>query len=135
MKVSRNASLLVLLCAAVTIPERGIATTISAGTFLGGSAVESQEVSQNMALASDGSVVVIGNTTSTDFPATLGAYDTALNTSGTVAQDMFVAKYSPDLSALTFATLLGGSEAEYASSVSLLSASWIRRCSCSKSRS
>ncbi len=56
----------------------------------------------------EGNAYVIGGSSSTDFPATFGAFDTILNGS----QDAFAAKINPSGSAVVYATLLGGSGSE-----------------------
>jgi hypothetical protein len=70
-------------------------------TFLGGSGVEG-------ALGLDvdlrGSAYVSGGTVSPDFPTTPGAFDRTFN-GGT---DVFVTKLTPDGSALTYSTFVGG---------------------------
>jgi len=60
------------------------------------------------ALAADaaGNVYVVGETNSTDFPTTPGAYDSTYNNSG--SSDAFVAKFDPAGSRLVYATFLGG---------------------------
>ena len=70
-------------------------------TYLGGSA---DEIAYGIATDSTGSSYVAGYTTSTDFPATAGAYQTA---SQGGAADAFVAKYNSS-GTLIYATYLGG---------------------------
>jgi hypothetical protein len=70
-------------------------------TFLGGSASN-----QGHAIVTDGAgnAYVTGETRSTNFPATLGAFDTSHNGN----TDAFVAKFSPAGNALVYATFVGG---------------------------
>jgi hypothetical protein len=79
-------------------------------TLLGGSGIDAA-----LAVCYDptdgGAIVVIGQTDSTDFPATPGAYDTSFNGGDT---DMFVARFDPTLSTLAASTFVGGGAAEYA---------------------
>ena len=76
-------------------------TALSAFTFLGGA---SGDYAQGIAVDGAGNAYVGGFTISTDFPATNGAYQTA----SAGSWDGFVAKFSPTLSAVTYATYLGG---------------------------
>ena len=71
-------------------------------TYLGGG-----DADHAWTLSQDGSgdLLVGGETRSTNFPATTGAYDRALNG----LEDAFVAKLSADGSSLLWATYLGGS--------------------------
>ncbi|HLG25832.1 MAG TPA: hypothetical protein VI588_03520, partial [Candidatus Gracilibacteria bacterium] len=75
-------------------------TSLVASTYLGGTGVESESI---LAMAPDGNIFIVGNTRSSDFPATAGAYDTTLNGSFNV----FVAKMNPSLTSLLAATYLG----------------------------
>ncbi len=78
------------------------AEQILGATFLGGGATDwGWCVTEGM----DGSVVVAGETVSSDFPTSVDAYDTAF---GILGQDGFVACLSGDLSTLHIGTYLGG---------------------------
>jgi hypothetical protein len=79
-------------------------------TYLGGSGVD---VGYAIALNATNSAVVVGDTTSTNLPVTPKVFQPALAGS----QDAFVAMLSPSGSALTFATYLGGSGVDHASSL------------------
>jgi len=59
---------------------------------------------RGLAVAEDGSVVLTGRTSSSDFPVTPGAFDTSLGIS-----DAFVLKLNPGGTDLIFSTFLGGS--------------------------
>jgi hypothetical protein len=74
---------------------------ILAATFLGGGSYDSGE---GIALDSGGNVYVVGNTESGNFPATAGAYQTAIKGNA----DAFAAKLNNSLSTLHYATYLGG---------------------------
>jgi hypothetical protein len=84
-------------------------------TFLGGSDNESI---RTLDVAEDGTVFVAGETLSTDFPTTGNAADSTCGTDGhcnpsgshsNPETDGFVARLSPDLSTLEYASYLGGS--------------------------
>jgi hypothetical protein len=80
-------------------------STLVYSTFLGGSGVDASYV---VALDTTGAAVVTGNTTSSDFPTTPGAYDTTFN-GGAGFGDAFLAKLDPSGSTLLYSTFLGGS--------------------------
>ena len=71
-------------------------------TFLGGSGLDE---GFSVTVDSFGNAYVTGNTNSTDFPVTPGAFDTSYNG----GWDSFVAKLNAAGCALVFATFLGGS--------------------------
>src|SRR5207237_6772046 len=73
-------------------------------TYLGGSGIDA---GSNIALDSQGSAYVTGNTYSTDFPTTTGAFQTS-NGSGSCC-DSFVTKLNAAGSGLVYSTYLGGS--------------------------
>jgi len=75
-------------------------TTLIYSTFLGGT---DREHGWAVAVATDGSATVAGNTRSPDFPTTSGAYDETYSDS----YDAFVARLSADGSSLIYSTLLG----------------------------
>jgi hypothetical protein len=79
-------------------------------TYLGGSGVDTGN-----AIAVDGtnSVFIIGDTSSTNLPVSVGAFQSALGGS----QDAFVAKLSPDGSSLRLMTYFGGSAAEHGAAI------------------
>ncbi len=70
-------------------------------SLLGGTG---REECTGISLDAAGNPTIVGYTSSTDFPATAGAYQ---RTSGG-SDDMFLAKFTPDLSSLVFATYVGG---------------------------
>jgi Beta-propeller repeat/Abnormal spindle-like microcephaly-assoc'd, ASPM-SPD-2-Hydin len=74
-------------------------------TYLGGAGPES---ATSIKVDASGSAYVAGNTSSTAFPTTAGAFETTYAGSG----DGFVAKLSPDGSALAYSSYLGGSGAD-----------------------
>lgn len=80
-------------------------TALVYSTMFGGAGVDSA-----LALAIDATSapVVVGNTSSSDFPVTPGAYDTTYNGD----YDAFVARLDPAGGQLVFATYLGGSRSD-----------------------
>jgi hypothetical protein len=84
-------------------------------TYLGGSANEGV---LGVAVDGAGDAYVTGETASTDFPITSGAFQTTLNGSG----NAFVTEVNPEGSALVYSTYLGGSYYDGGVSVALDSA-------------
>jgi hypothetical protein len=80
-------------------------------TFLGGSL---NDVGNGIAVDETGNIYVVGYTLSTDFP-TVNAFQPALANPDTY--DGFVAKLTPDGSALVYSTYLGGSRTDYANGI------------------
>jgi hypothetical protein len=80
-------------------------------TYLGGSAVSTAtafDAGHAIALDAAGSAYVTGQTNSSDFPTTAGAFDTSWNGSN----DAFVTKLHPAGSGLLYSTYLGGSSSD-----------------------
>ena len=80
-------------------------SALSFSTYLGGTDIDSP---RGIAVDSSGSAYVTGETLSTDFPTTAGAFQRTLRGDN----DMFVTKLNPTGSALSYSTLLGGSLAD-----------------------
>jgi hypothetical protein len=68
-----------------------------------------------VAVGTDGAATVVGNTGSTDFSVTPGAFDTSHNG----GYDAFVTRLSPDGSALLYSTFLGGTDIDQANAVAI----------------
>jgi Bacterial Ig-like domain (group 3)/Beta-propeller repeat len=81
-------------------------------TYLGGNWYDS---GTGIAVDGTGNVYVAGNTESTNFPTTPGAFQTICNDGSNCANfgDAFVAKINPAGSALVYSTYLGGSSYDY----------------------
>jgi len=81
--------------------------TLSYSTYLGGSADGSDSAGNGVAVDSAGDAYVTGDTSSTTYPTTTGAYTITMTNAG--ATDVFVTKLSPT-GAISYSTLLGGSD-------------------------
>jgi hypothetical protein len=86
---------------------------LSYSTYLGGSGIEE---GNSIAVDATGAVYVTGTTSSTNFP-TVNAAQPTLNESGLA--DIYVAKLTPDGTALVYATYLGGSDYEIAADIAV----------------
>jgi len=82
-------------------------STLLWSTFLGGEYIDSDAV---LSLDPSGNAVVMGQTRSSDFPTTPGAYDSVFNDAG--AGEVFVAKLDATGSTLLWSTFLGGEVCE-----------------------
>lgn len=89
----------------VSVLNNGL-TTLLASTLLGGSG---DEFSPVIIERSNGSIAVAGQTLSTDFPTTSGAYAS----SNRGARDIFITSLNSSLSLLASSTLLGGAQNDY----------------------
>jgi hypothetical protein len=90
----------------------GDLSTLLAATVIGGTA---NEVFPSIALAADGSVFVSGATLSNNFPTTPGAYDSYSRG----YQDVVVARFDANLTALIASTRLGGNGTDYFTDLAL----------------
>jgi hypothetical protein len=85
-------------------------------SFLGGNDLEVYPpLLASIAVDASGSAYVTSSTTSSNFPITAGAFDSTQHAS----EAAFVAKFSPDGSALAFSTLLGGGDNDYSTAIAL----------------
>lgn len=80
-------------------------TRLIYSTLFGGSGVDS---ALGLAVDSSSAPVVVGNTNSSDFPVTPGAYDTTYNGD----YDAFVSRFNPTNGQLVFASYLGGTRSD-----------------------
>ncbi len=67
----------------------------------------------DVAVDASGNVFVTGETTSSDFPATAGAFQTAFASANANDPDAFVLKLAPDGDTLAYATYLGGGKFDH----------------------
>ena len=87
------------------LPQTDVSSNIMLATVFGGGAFDSGWAT---GVGPDGSIFVTGNTSSTDFPKTTGAYDTSLSGSS----DAFIVKIDPNDGHRVYATYLGGSSSD-----------------------
>jgi len=90
-------------------------TTVESCTFLGGSGDDWGRRGPRLTTACPGHVYVTGDTSSTDFPTSWGAYDGSAGGGG----DVFVARLAADLSALEASTYLGSYSTETANGIAV----------------
>jgi beta-propeller repeat-containing protein/HYDIN/CFA65/VesB family protein len=93
-------------CDAFVTKLNASGSAIVFSTFLGGT---HGDLAGGVAIDSAENVYVTGLTNSTDFPTTVGAFQT---TYGGGNSDVFITKLNPTGSALVYSTYLGGSDAE-----------------------
>ena len=93
-------------------------TTLVASTFIGGSG---NDYGYSIAIAADGNIYIAGDTDSSDFPTTAGAYQ--IVKSG--YRDTFVTKLTNDLSSLLASSFVGGSGNDYGRALTIDSANKI----------
>jgi Tol biopolymer transport system component len=96
-------------------------------TFLGG--LTSYDAAQGVAVDSSGAAYIGGDTFSTDFPTTSGAFESSRNETAVCApaqdpnfapppedvcrSDLFVTKLTPDGTGIVYSTFLGGAQSEW----------------------
>jgi hypothetical protein len=105
------------------------ATALVYLTYLGGSGGGGLDTAHGLALDSSGNAYIAGQTGSTDFPVTSGAFQTSCGTdgqcnpvNGVATPHAFIAKLNSGGSALVYSTYLGGSSMDFASAISVDSA-------------
>ncbi len=87
-------------------------SALSYSAYLGGS---SDDQGFDIAVDNGGAAYLTGQTSSSDFPTTAGAFDTAID--GNL--DAFVTKINPAGSALAYSTFLGGDSSDYGTAISV----------------
>jgi hypothetical protein len=80
-------------------------------TFVGGTGTDE---GTGIALDGAGSAYITGDTTSSDFPTTAGAFDTSFN-----GDDAFVTKLDPSGAALAYSSFLGGTGNDYGDGIAV----------------
>jgi hypothetical protein len=92
--------------------------SLTYSTYLSGT---DEDYATGVAVDSSGYAYVVGQTRSSGFPVTTGAYDTtkASDGSGTVRQDAFVTKLAASGSSLVYSTFVGGNNDEYTGGIAV----------------
>jgi MYXO-CTERM domain-containing protein len=85
-------------------------------TYLGGSGSDD---AVGLAIDQSGAVYVAGDTSSSDFPTTVGAYRTAYAPNPPLQQTLFVAKLDVASSSLEYSTYLGGADGDLCSGIAI----------------
>jgi hypothetical protein len=101
-------------------------TALVYSTYLGGSGGRlsyAGDIGNAIAVDLAGDVVVAGETFSTDFPVTPGAYQTTNNAAANESTNAFVTKLNPTGTALVYSTYLGGSGGDIGSAIAVDTAS------------
>ncbi len=88
-------------------------TALIYSTFIGGAS--GNDAGNGIAVDSSGNAFLTGNTGSTNFPTTAGAFDTTYNGSG----DIFVTKLNAAGSALIYSTFIGGNAVDFGGSITV----------------
>ncbi|MBI2469834.1 MAG: SBBP repeat-containing protein [Planctomycetes bacterium] len=86
-------------------------TQLLASTYLGGT---NNDYGHSIAISTDRNIYVSGETWSSDFPASIDAYDTSFNGG---FGDVFVSKFNWDLTHIIASTFLGGSSDDSANAI------------------
>ena len=89
-------------------------STLDYSTFLGGTG---PDFGDGIAVDTSGSAYVTGSAGSSNFPTTVGAFDTTHN--GVGSADAFVTKFNPTGSALVYSTFLGGSDLDQGNDIAV----------------
>ena len=90
-----------------------IGTRIIYSTYLGGNSLD---VATSLAVDNSGNVFVTGNTISSNFPKTIGAFDTSTNG---IVWDVFVAKLNYIGQKFIYSTFLGGDNDDLGNSIAI----------------
>ncbi len=103
---------------AVLLELSGDGSSLLSSSYIGGA---NDDYAHGISLSSDGSIFVVGNTESTDFPTVQPIYAT-----NNGMADAFVMKVAPALNAVEFSTFVGGADWDYAYGVATISdGAWI----------
>jgi hypothetical protein len=85
-------------------------------TYLGGTL---RDEAFSIGVDAVGNAYITGQTLSTDFPTTIGAFQTTFHSGTTQSVDAFVTKLNPAGSALVYSTYLGGTDNDLANSIAI----------------
>lgn len=94
-------------------------TALLWGTFLGGSSPTISDDPVGLGVDHDGTVVVMGNTWSSDFPTTPGVIQTQHASAALSKPDLFITRLTADGSALVWSTFYGGANTDAAKAFAL----------------
>ncbi len=97
---------------AIVVKVNPSGTGLAYATFLGGSY---SDRGYGIAVNGAGAAYVTGETSSSDFPTTSGAFDTTYNG----GYDTFVVKVNPSGTGLAYATVLGGSSEDWGNGIAI----------------
>lgn len=101
---------------AFVIQLNATGTSLLYSTYLGGSGYDRSAHLGDIALDSSGNAYIVGDTDSSDFPTTSGAFQT---THGGGGRDAFVTKFNATGSSVIYSTYLGGSALDFGSGIAL----------------
>lgn len=87
---------------------------LSAGTFIGGTG---HDIVNKILMNSASQIVITGHTSSSDFPVTVGAFSTQIQSGGQWGEDTFVGVLNNDLSAMNACSYIGGTGDDYSESM------------------
>lgn len=91
-------------------------STLAASTLIGGSDFDRLQLGSSFVLDGNGNVFVTGETYSSNYPTTSGAYDETFNGG---SYDAFVSKLNNSLSSLLASTFLGGNGSDSGNAIAL----------------
>lgn len=96
-------------------------TALLWGTFLGGASPTISDDPVGLGVDHDGTVVVMGNTWSSDFPTTPGVIQAQHASAALSKPDLFITRLAADGSALVWSTFYGGANTDAATALALTS--------------
>lgn len=94
-------------------------TALLWGTFLGGASPTISDDPVGLGVDHDGTVVVMGNTWSSDFPTTPGVIQAQHASAALSKPDLFITRLAADGSALVWSTFYGGPDSDVAKACAL----------------
>jgi hypothetical protein len=100
---------------AFVIQLNATGTSLLYSTYLGGSGNDRSAHLGGIALDTSGNAYIVGDTASSDFPTTAGAFQTTF----AGGRDAFVTKFNATGSSLLYSTYLGGSALDFGSGIAL----------------
>jgi pimeloyl-ACP methyl ester carboxylesterase len=107
------------ICDAFVVTLNATGSTLAYATFLGGTDCD---IGDGIAIEESGAVYITGETLSSNFPTSLGAFDATFgggDCSGSPCSDAFAVKLNATGSALIYSTFLGGSAYDIGSGIAV----------------